>query len=306
MTIPTEMMEAKRWILYRLDGNGHKAQKLPYSVASILKNRNHPEPVNPLDSSGWASYTTVYDLLKTTRYPEQWGLGFVLGDGYCCLDIDEIPGKISTDNPEIDRAMYFTNQTYTEVSQSGTGVHCFFKVDDEIPPHSIKNGRYELYSKERFIAVTGNKLAGDQLAYLTSDDFCELIGVYSFYPKTEPRHPTHGGKDEPALISDEQVLKDMFGSANGSIAYNLFKNGIHPNHPEYSHSELDLSLCNFLAFYSYKNPAQMDRLFRQSALYREKWDKYHWNNNATGRITYGDGTIQAGISSANDRPKPSN
>lgn len=196
--------------------------------------------------------------------------------------------------------MYFTNQTYTEVSQSGTGIHCFFKVDDEIPPHSIKNGRYELYSKERFIAVTGNKLAGDQLAYLTSDDFCELIGVYSFYPKTEPRHPTHGGKDEPALISDEQVLKDMFGSANGSIAYNLFKNGIHPNHPEYSHSELDLSLCNFLAFYSYKNHGQIDRLFRQSALYREKWDERR------AQTTYGEMTIQAGISSANDRPKPSN
>lgn len=302
MTIPAEMMEAKRWILYRLDGNGHHAKKIPYSVASILKNRNHPEPVNPLDSSGWASYTTVYDLLKTTRYPEQWGLGFVLGDGYCCLDIDEISGKISADNPEINRARYFTNQTYTEVSQSGTGVHCFFKVDDEIPPHGTRgiDKHCELYSSGRFIAFTGNKLAGDQLAYLTSDEFSELIGAYGFYPKQRPRHPTHGVKDEPALISDEQVLKDMFGSANGSIAYNLFKHGNHPQHPEYSHSELDLSLCNFLAFYSYKNHNQIDRLFRQSALYRDKWDELR------GAQTYGDMTIQAGILSANDRPKPSN
>ena len=302
MTIPAEMMEAKRWTLYRLDGNGHHAKKLPYSVASILKNRDKPKPVNPFDSSGWASYTTVYDLLKTTRYPEKWGLGFVLGDGYCCLDIDEIPGKISTDNPEIDRALYFTNQTYTEVSQSGTGVHCFFKVDDEIPPHGTRgiNKRYELYSSERFIAVTGNRLTGDQVAYLTSDDFCELIGAYSFYPKQQPRHPTQGVKDEPAIIPDEQVLKDMFGSANGAIAYKLFKHGIHPNHPEYSHSELDLSLCNFLAFYSYKNHGQIDRLFRQSALYRDKWDERR------AQTTYGEMTIQAGISSANDRPKPSN
>ncbi len=298
MTIPAEMMEAKRWILYRLDGNGHKAQKLPYSVASILKNRDKPKPVNPLDSNGWASYTTVYDLLKTTRYPEQWGLGFVLGDGFCCLDIDEIPGKISTDNPEIDRAMYFTNQTYCEISQSGTGIHCFFKVDDEIPPHSIKNGRYELYSKERFIAITGDDIAGPNLGYLTGDEFSELIGAYGFYPKQRPRHPTHGVKDEPALISDEQVLKDMFGSANGSKNRRLFYGEWKPlGYP--SQSEADLALCNALAFYSYKNYSQIDRLFRQSALYRNKWDELR------GTQTWGDMTIQAGINSANDRPKPS-
>jgi hypothetical protein len=41
-----------------------------------------------------------------------------------------------------------------------------------------------------------------------------------------------------------------------------------------SQSEADLALFGLLAFYT-SDAAQLDRLFRQSALYREKWDEWH-------------------------------
>ncbi len=37
-------------------------------------------------------------------------------------------------------------------------------------------------------------------------------------------------------------------------------------------SEADLGLCGLLAFYTWDD-AQIDRLFRQSDLYRPKWDR---------------------------------
>jgi primase-polymerase (primpol)-like protein len=51
-----------------------------------------------------------------------------------------------------------------------------------------------------------------------------------------------------------------------------------------SHSEADMGLCVRLAFWS-QDPAQIDRLFRQSGLMRDKWDV------ARGAQTYGARTI---------------
>ena len=48
-----------------------------------------------------------------------------------------------------------------------------------------------------------------------------------------------------------------------------------------SQSEADLSLCCKLAFWSGKDKQQMDRLFRKSALFRDKWDTKHHADGAT-------------------------
>ena len=56
---------------------------------------------------------------------------------------------------------------------------------------------------------------------------------------------------------------------------------------------LDLQLCSTLAFWCARDAAQMDRLFRQSALFRPKWDARHF---ADGR-TYGEATIAKAIAS---------
>ena len=55
------------------------------------------------------------------------------------------------------------------------------------------------------------------------------------------------------------------------------------------HSSADLALCNHLAFFTAKNAKRIDNLFRQSGLYRDKWDR------KTGASTYGEITIQEAI-----------
>lgn len=56
-------------------------------------------------------------------------------------------------------------------------------------------------------------------------------------------------------------------------------------------SSLDLSLLNYLAFYSDGDPALMDAAFRASALYRPKWDERH---SSDGR-TYGQMCIERAV-----------
>lgn len=59
-----------------------------------------------------------------------------------------------------------------------------------------------------------------------------------------------------------------------------------------SASEADIALCNALAFWTNKDAARIDRLFRQSGLMREKWDR------PTAGSTYGAITIQNAIDTA--------
>lgn len=56
-----------------------------------------------------------------------------------------------------------------------------------------------------------------------------------------------------------------------------------------SQSEADLALCSSLAFWCRKDADQMNRIFRQSKLYRPKWDEKH------GQQTYGQMTLQKAI-----------
>jgi hypothetical protein len=63
-----------------------------------------------------------------------------------------------------------------------------------------------------------------------------------------------------------------------------------------SPSEADLALCSSLAFYCDRDPSRIDRLFRQSALYREKWNKEHFSD---GR-TYGEATIEKALAGARE------
>lgn len=125
----------------------------------------------------------------------------------------------------------------------------------------------------------------------------ELLKPDEIISRQEPEGVTKA-KDEPDLfdlvdltelepLTDEQIIQKASAAANGQKFTDLFRNGPGPDH-----SKSDLALCNTLAFYTRKDQGQMDRIFRQSALYRSKWDEIH--DPEHGR-TYGQMTIDKAI-----------
>jgi putative DNA primase/helicase len=56
-----------------------------------------------------------------------------------------------------------------------------------------------------------------------------------------------------------------------------------------SQSEADLALVGLLADFIGNNPEQIDRIFRKSKLYRDKWDELR------GDLTYGEMTINKAL-----------
>ena len=92
----------------------------------------------------------------------------------------------------------------------------------------------------------------------------------------------------PVNVDDSTLLGKARAAGNGAKFRALFDQG---NTTLYDgdDSSADLALCNLLAFWTGGDSARIDRLFRQSALYRDKWDEKR------GAGTYGTRTIAKAV-----------
>lgn len=88
-------------------------------------------------------------------------------------------------------------------------------------------------------------------------------------------------------LTDDGVIAKAMASKQGEMFRKLWNGDISDYLPN---SEADLGFISILAFYCNGNREQVDRLYRQSALARSKWDEIHGNK------TYGEMTIDAALS----------
>jgi len=86
-------------------------------------------------------------------------------------------------------------------------------------------------------------------------------------------------------LDDEELLERAMDSKSGAVIEALYDGreelwgGRDSRYP--SQSEADMGLCFYLGFWTGGDPERMDRLFRNSGLYRGKWDRVHFANGAT-------------------------
>jgi putative DNA primase/helicase len=94
---------------------------------------------------------------------------------------------------------------------------------------------------------------------------------------------TQRSPEDEALIAvdDDAIIRKAMSAQNGAKFRSLFAG----DHDYPSGSEADLALCSILAYWTDGHPSDVDRLFRQSALFREKWDEQR------GAQTYGEITV---------------
>jgi putative DNA primase/helicase len=102
----------------------------------------------------------------------------------------------------------------------------------------------------------------------------------------------------PLYRTDEEVLEKAYHAKNGQNFkrhfegdYSLWE-GAGARHK--SHSNADFELVLLLLYWTNNDTAQVDRLFRQSGLMREKWDR-----KIKGNETYGERIIKDAISKGN-------
>ena len=120
----------------------------------------------------------------------------------------------------------------------------------------------------------------------------ELKVLFEKYLKEKPKpekkqNTTSFEREDITSLSNAELWERMFDSKSGASIKDLFQ-GMLING---DHSSTDMALCNHLAFWTDKDAAKMDSMFRESSLLREKWDKPH---SSDGR-TYGQMTIDTAI-----------
>ncbi|KAA0249821.1 MAG: hypothetical protein EDX89_23530 [Acidobacteria bacterium] len=112
----------------------------------------------------------------------------------------------------------------------------------------------------------------------------------AFLEKFFPKRASTGPPERPSLARPSPDIVDRASKAqNGARFTRLWSGDWSGEYP--SQSEADLALCSMLAFWTQKDAAQIDSLFRQSGLFREKWDERHYGD---GR-TYGQETIARAV-----------
>lgn len=269
-----ELKSVPRWVVWRREHkDGGKSTKVPCSPATGLPADAH-DPINQL------SFDAALEASGSFT-----GIGFVFDkeDGFCGVDLDHCLDENGEIAPWAQRYLDGL-QSYAERSPSGRGIKIFLRGG--LPPwakHHKKNGlgedklgSVEFYDGRRFFTVTGEHWEGtpetvedrgEELAAFYRECFPEATTGQAGPSQATPQPQPNG-----TPMSDKDVLTAARFSKNSSRFRALYDRGeLGPYHGDASRA--DLALCSDLAFWCKGDPEAIDRLFRGSKLYREKWER---------------------------------
>jgi len=292
--IPEELKNTKQWVCYKATPRGNKITKVPvYPISGNSIDANNP--------NNWLSFAEAIEYIGRKKIT---GVGFVFTneDNYVGIDIDgcvDSDGQFNQNAKEI--LSYFEGKAYAEYSPSGKGIHIIAK-GEKLSPRS-KNSHYglEVYSDKRYFTVTGNMIEGYKEIKWCTDEITNICNKFLEKEDKQQEMALFVEEKQSIELTTGELLEVMFSNSNGDRIESLYKGDWQRYHYK-SQSEADLALCNALAFYTQKDRNKMDEIFRQSGLYRRKWDEIHYED---GR-TYGDETIEKAINGTHVVYTPSN
>lgn len=269
------------------------------------KGRPTKVPYNPNMPERKASSTdkgcfAAFDKARMVKGFDGLGTGMFRGlfprGELCGIDIDHCIDDQGKLTDQAQKVLKILKWCYWEKSPSGHGLRGFglvssdFQYDRE--SYYFKRGDLEIYvsgATARFLTVTGNVYREGNLTDITH----ELLEVMQTYMRREKVSTETAA--EPTGLPDDVIIRKAAAAGNGEKFRQLWS-GDASGYP--SESEADLALCNYLAFWTGKDAARMDALFRQSGLMRDKWDSRR------GGSTYGADTINRAIRACKDVYSP--
>lgn len=275
--IPTELKEHAQWVVWKKEMREGKWTKMPYQVNGEAAQSNIRETWSTFDEAS-------NEFLNNEKYD---GIGFMFSkeDPFVGIDIDhcieeEVVNKFAA---EIINLM----DSYTEYSPSGDGVHIIVK--GELPEHVRGTGKrdskqgLEVYRHGRYFTFTGHRENDNDVLERTE----ELDELFRTYLKVEKKIKFEKKDGIQTNLSNAELWVKMFNAKNGAVIESLYRGDLLNN----DHSASDMSLCNHLAFWTGRNESLMDAMFRETGLWREKWDKVHFSSGET----YGEMTLKQAI-----------
>ena len=209
------------------------------------------------------------------------------------IDIDNAVDETGTLS-ELAQDVISTMASYVEFSPSRKGVHIYFlapKYFFDEKAYYINNRKLglEVYiGRNRFMTVTGYKLPSyDYSIEKREKEVALILEKYMQRPQKTKKPPKSKSSSPATKLTDDEIIAKASKSKRGEEFLRLWQGDWAESFD--SQSEADLKLASHLAFWCNGDIDQIDRLFRKSALFREKWDENR------GADTYGKMTLEKAV-----------
>jgi hypothetical protein len=273
--IAAEILQLPQWVCWR--------------YGKVRENGKSPkEPINPRNNTlakadspeTWASYSAAVAAVETYGLA---GIGFVFtqADSFVGVDLDDCvtDGEIAPWAQTIVDSL----DSYAEISPSGKGIKAIVKGSLPTDKTGVRRGSVEMYQHGRYFTITGETLESGKGIIESQAALNELYRetVADRDAKAAQKRTAPVAKPSGFSGDDERLLEKA--ARNNPFPALYYAGNISGFS---SQSDADLYLCGALAFWTGKDAERMDRLFRASSLYREKWE----------RRDYRESTISAAIS----------
>lgn len=267
--IPPELKALPQWVCYRPD-------KSPVDPKT-----GHDAKAN--DPATWGQYKQAVNHYQAHQGNGVAGVGFEFSqaDPYVGIDLDNCRDPDTGEIEPWARDIIKRMDSYTEISPSGQGVHIL--VRGKLPSGgrktqvmkelTVKDGvkrRTEMYDVGRYFTMTGHHLEGTPTTIENRQE--ELMPLHTEIFGQKIKAAQAPADPSPRLdLSDRELIERAHKAANGENFARLWQGDI----SEYGDddSRADLALCSHLVFWFGPDPERIDRIFRQSGLRREKWEK---------------------------------
>ncbi len=307
-SVPQFLKQNAVFCLWRYEDRDGKPSKVP-------KNPNTGKNADSTDPNTFVVWKKLEEVWKQAQ-DQCAGIGIGIFEDTGAIDIDHCVDESGNLSP-MARDIVDMMDTYTELSPSRTGIRILFTATG----FEYDKGKYYINKKQiglevyvagatnKYVSITGNVLDGIEKPIRDCrDKLPEFLDKYMKRQTKTVRQSTHSvpvsGKERPKtrrIEEDCELIERASNASNGETFKRLWNGnasdyaGLNSDGtPNDGHSEADLALCNILAFWTGKDAARMDRLFRKSGLMRDKWDRKQ------SGTTYGNITIQKAIEACMD------
>jgi primase-polymerase (primpol)-like protein len=303
--IPSYLKERDHWVNWRYDLKDGKWTKPPYRADGKGK-------ASSTDPATWAPFEAALNSYLTGDWD---GIGYALArfpvghkhevfnDDIAGVDLDHCRDQATGTLTSVAADIILTINSYAEDSPSASGIRIFVRAT--LPDGPRKRGNLEAYQSGRYLTCTGHHLPGTPKDIQVRQAEVEVAYRLMFPPREQPRGQSSTGRpgatpspaQQPVNLPDRALIDRARAAGDGGKFARLWAgdwNGYT------SQSDADEALCFKLAFWTGRDRARMDRLFRRSGLYRAKWDQRHYADDRT----YGQGTVDKAIAEVGEVYQP--
>lgn len=284
------LKDEQHWVAWKYTEQDGKTKKTPICP----RTGKNASPTNP---DTWTNLDTAVAFAERNGYfaKNTGGVGFMFGAEPCCyagIDIDDCvspDGKLSDMAEDIVRIM----NTYTERSVSRTGIHLLFHLCEPLSEIGSRKRDdtlgLEMYDSKRYFVMTGNTYGEERPICERTEELREVYEKYMMKRESDKKveksattttvgnntaqnNRVQGAKSNRSEdLSDSELWERMFSSEHGREIQALY-NGDTSSYDN-DNSRADLAMCSILAWWTHGDAGRMDRMFRQSGLYRDKWER---------------------------------